>query len=95
MAAHVGVLQFQLLVSSSVSLKDKRRVIKSIKDRLGNNHNVSVAEVDDLNDRKQSTLAVALVSNDRRFNESCLSKIVDQLRMHPEATLLDYRIECF
>ena len=95
MAAHVGVLQFQLLVSSSGSLKDKRRVIKSIKDRLGNNHNVSVAEVDDLNDRKQSTLAVAMVSNDRRFNESCLSKIVDQLRMHPEATLLDYRIECF
>ena len=95
MAAHLGVLQLQLMVSASGSLKDKRRVIKSIKDRLGNPHNVSVAEVDDLNDRKQSTLAVALVSNDRRFNESCLSKIVDQLRMHPEATLLDYRIECF
>lgn len=94
MAAHVGVLQLQLMVSGSGSLKDKRRVIKSIKDRLGNNHNVSVAEVDDLNDHKQSTLAVALVSNDRRFNESCLSKIVDQLRLHPEATLLDYRIEC-
>ena len=56
MAAHLGVLQLQLMVSASGSLKDKRRVIKSIKDRLGNPHNVSVAEVDGLNDRKHGLL---------------------------------------
>ena len=94
MTALVGLLQVRLAIPGSRSLKDKRRVIKSIKDRLGGQHNVSVAEVEHLDHRQQVSLAIAMVSNDHRFNQSCLSKIVDRLRMHPEATLVDYEIEC-
>ena len=89
----IGVLQLSLLIPDAMSLKDKRRAIKSLKDRLGNRHNVSVAEVDDLDAHRQCTLAVAQVSNSRRFTESCLSKIVDEVRMTRLVSLVDYDIE--
>lgn len=89
----MGVLRAELAVAGSVSLKDKRRVIKSIKDRLSNKYNVSVAEVDGLDSRQRAVLGVAMVANESRFVESCLSKIVDQLRVARDACLVDYRIE--
>ena len=41
----VGVLQLELSIGDAMSLKDKRRVIKSLKDRIAHGHNVSIAEV--------------------------------------------------
>jgi len=41
----VGVLQIELEIPEAQSLKDKRRVIKSLKDRIANAHNVSIAEL--------------------------------------------------
>ena len=41
----IGVLQLEIGVPDAMSLKDKRRVIKSIKDRIAHAHNVSIAEV--------------------------------------------------
>ncbi|MBN1341378.1 MAG: DUF503 domain-containing protein [Phycisphaerae bacterium] len=91
----VGVLEAELTVMGSLSLKDKRRVIKSIKDRLSNKYNVSVAEVDALDSRQRAVLGIAMVANESRFVESCLSKIVDQLRFVRDASLVDYRIELY
>jgi uncharacterized protein YlxP (DUF503 family) len=91
----VGVLSLMLAIPGAMSLKDKRRAVKSLKDRLAHRHNVSVAEVDYLDEHRQSLVAVAMVSNDRRFTESCLSKIVDEVRMHHLANLTDYHIELF
>ncbi len=89
----IGVLQAELTVMGSVSLKDKRRVIKGLKDRLANKYNVSVAEVDALDSRQRAVLGLAMVANESRFVESCLSKIVDQLRLARDTCLVDYRIE--
>ena len=41
----VGVLQLELSIPSAFSLKDKRQVVKSLKDRIAHAHNVSIAEV--------------------------------------------------
>jgi uncharacterized protein YlxP (DUF503 family) len=89
----VGVLRLDLSIPEAMSLKDKRRVIRSLKDRLSGRHNVSVAEVDDLDEHRRCGMAVAMVSNDRRFTDSCLSKIVDEVRLHRGVTLLDYELE--
>ncbi len=89
----VGVLRVRLGVFEARSLKDKRRVTKSIKDRLANRHNVSIAEVDDLDHRQAATLGLAMVANEARFVESALSRIVDEIRAFPHASLLDYDIE--
>lgn len=90
----VGVLQLELSVPEAMSLKDKRRVVKSLKDRLAR-HNVSVAEVDQLDEHRLCTLAVAMVSNDRRFTDSCLSKIIDEVRVARGISLMDYELEMF
>jgi uncharacterized protein len=89
----VGVLQLELQIPDAMSLKDKRRAVKSLKDRLGARHNVSVAEVDYLDEHRRCLLAVAMVSNDGRFTDSCLSKIVDEVRQHRSVLLMDYEIE--
>jgi len=61
----------------NLSLKGKRQVIKSITTRVAGKFNVSIAEVDD-NDRWQlATLGISLVSNDNRYTNEVLSKIVD------------------
>ena len=89
----VGVLQLELLVPDSFSLKDKRRVIKSLKDRIAHGHNVSIAEVGALDEHRRAILGVAMVSNDSRYVEGALSKLVDFVRAVPQVGLLDYQIE--
>ena len=89
----IGVLQLELSISDAMSLKDKRRVIKSLKDRIANANNVSVAEVGALDEHRRSILGLAMVSNDSRYVESALSKLVDFVRMVPQVSLVDYQIE--
>jgi uncharacterized protein len=89
----VGLLQLELGVGDAMSLKDKRRVIKSLKDRLAHGHNVSVAEVGALNEHRRSFLGLAMVSNDKRYVEGALSKLVDFVRVVPQVDLIDYQIE--
>jgi uncharacterized protein YlxP (DUF503 family) len=91
----VGVLRLTLAIPEAMTLKDKRRAIRSLKDRLSGRHNVSVAEVDDLDEHRSCVMGVAMVANDRRFVEGCLSKIVDEVRMSRWVVLVDYEIELF
>jgi len=90
---HVGVLQLELSVADAMSLKDKRRVILSLKDRIAHGHNVSIAEVGALDEHRRSILGVAMVSNDARYVEGALSKLVDFVRAVPQVSLTDYQIE--
>jgi uncharacterized protein YlxP (DUF503 family) len=90
---HVGVLQLELMIPDAMSLKDKRRVVLSLKDRISHGHNVSIAEVGALDEHRRSILGVAMVSNDARYVEGALSKLVDFVRAVPQASLVDYQIE--
>lgn len=89
----VGTLRVRLLLRESRSLKDKRQVVKSIKDRLHNGFNVSVAEVDALDNRQLAVLGLAMVSNEAHHLKVALGQIVDALRSHPVAELLDHEME--
>jgi hypothetical protein len=89
----VGVLQLELYIGDAMSLKDKRRVIKSLKDRIAQGHNVSVAEVGYLDQHRRSMLAVAMVSNDSGYVEGALSKLVDFVRTVSRAELVEYQID--
>jgi len=88
----VGVRQVDLTIPGADSLKAKRMVLKSLKDRIRREFNVSVAEVED-NDQWQSAgLAVAVVSNDRRFANQVLSKVVDFIGGSRDLVVDDYRL---
>jgi uncharacterized protein YlxP (DUF503 family) len=89
----VGLLRVRLLLRESRSLKDKRGVIKSIKERLKNRFNISVAEVGGLNSRQVAELGIALVANDRKFIESSLSKALSFIRGNPFAEVSESDIE--
>jgi len=91
----VGVLRLEISIPGAMSLKDKRRVIKGLKDRLASRHNISVAEVGALDAHRRCEMAIAMVSNDRRFTDSCLAKIVDEVRARHDLSLLDYEFEMF
>ena len=89
----IGVLQLEIGIGDAMSLKDKRRVVKSLKDRIAHAHNVSIAEVGALDEHRRSVLGIAMVANDRRYVEGALSKLVDFVRTVPAVTLDDYQIE--
>jgi len=89
----VGSLRVRLLVRESRSLKDKRQVVRSIKDRLRNAFNVSVAEVEAQEHRQLVVLGVAMVSNEAGQVRGALEQVVSALRAHPVAEFLDHEIE--
>ena len=90
---HIGVLQIEIAIPDAFSLKDKRRVVKSLKDRIAHAHNVSIAEVGALDEHRRSMIGMAMVSNDSRYVEGALSKLVDFVRKVPSVDLLDYQID--
>ena len=89
----VGVLQVELAIPDAFSLKDKRRAVKSLKDRIAHGHNVSIAEVGALDEHRRSVIGIAMVSNDSRYVEGALSKLVDFIRMTPNVSLVDFQID--
>jgi uncharacterized protein YlxP (DUF503 family) len=89
----VGTAQIRLSLRDARTLKDKRRVLASLKDRIRARFNVSVAEVDGLDFIQSATLGVAQVANDSRYVSSTLDKLVDMVRRFPAAQLVDYSIE--
>jgi len=91
----VGTLRLRLMIRASHSLKDKRRVIRSLKDRIRNRHNVSVAETDAQDSHQQAILGIAMVGTDGRYVDGGLAKIVDMVRTSRECELVDYEVEIF
>ena len=89
----VGALELRLVIREALSLKDKRRVVKGLKDRLRSRFNVAVAETGAQDARQQAVLGVVVVGTDARVLGGVLNKVVDFVRKHPTAQLSDYSIE--
>jgi uncharacterized protein YlxP (DUF503 family) len=93
LALNAAVLEVRMRLRSSHSLKEKRRVVRSIKDRVRARFNVSVSEVDDQDLWQSIVLGFAAVGPDHGHVHGELEKILQQIRIHPEAELLDWHIE--
>ncbi len=89
----VGSLRVRLLIREARSLKDKRQVVLSIKDRLKDRFNVSVAEVEAQEQRQLAVLGFAMVGNEAGHVRSALQKLVEILRRHPVAEFIDYELD--
>ena len=68
----VGLMTWELHLAACQSLKDKRQILKSLKDRLHQRFNVSAAETDHQDLWQRAELTVAVVSTDRRHAEDVL-----------------------
>jgi len=91
---NVGVCKINLRLPDNLSLKGKRQVLKSITARVRNKFNVAVAEVDNHDRWQLATVGVCLISNDSRYTNEVLSKVVDfVINTRFEVEILDYEIE--
>jgi uncharacterized protein YlxP (DUF503 family) len=72
----VGVCRLSLMLPESHSLKEKRTVLRSLKDRVRQKFNVAIAEVADTDVWQSAVVGLAVVANDRRFVEAMVEKIV-------------------
>ena len=70
----VGVIGWELQLFEAQSLKDKRRVIKSVKERLRGRFNLSVAETDHQDSWQRAEITAAVVATDRRRAESVMDR---------------------
>jgi uncharacterized protein YlxP (DUF503 family) len=71
----IGVLTLEMRVEDSHSLKDKRHVVKGLKDRLRHKFNVSVAEIDGQDSWQRAVVAAVTVSGDRIRAEQVLQAV--------------------
>ena len=76
----VGVMTAQLYLHGITSLKDKRHIVKSLIERLKSRFNISISEVDHNDLKTSAVIAMAVVSNDARFVNQQLDKIIDFMR---------------
>jgi uncharacterized protein YlxP (DUF503 family) len=90
---NVGLCVLEIHLSSSHSLKDKRRVLKGLKDRLRGRFNVSVAEIDHQDLWQRATLGIVSISGDRQPIESCFGQIRRIVESELPAELVAFEVE--
>ena len=89
----VGICRIELHIPESRSLKDKRQVIKRIKDKIRNSFNVSIAEIDNNDLWQRASLGVSVISNDRKFATQVLCLVVNKINQESGAVMLNHNIE--
>jgi uncharacterized protein YlxP (DUF503 family) len=89
----VGILNLSLLIQGSNSLKEKRKVLHSLKARLRNNFNVAVTQIGAEDKWQKAILTVVGVEKDRSNMNSILSAVVNFIERFNRIELIDYEME--
>ncbi len=89
----VGVYQLELFIPESGSLKSKRFVLKSLKDKIRSKFNVSVAEVDENERWQRAVLGIAMVSNERKFIDQVMNQIFNLVSEESEVEITNQQLE--
>jgi len=89
----IGLLRVVLRLDEANSLKDKRRVVKSLLDRVSGKFNAACAETGSLDLWNEAELAFVTVSNDRRHANSMLDTIRGYVEANAQAEVTEAEIE--
>jgi uncharacterized protein YlxP (DUF503 family) len=76
----VGIARLALFIGASHSLKEKRMVLRRVKDLVRQKFNVSIAEVAENDVWQRAVLGIAVVGNDRRYVEGALDEVIGFVR---------------
>ncbi len=90
---HVGLLHVSIHVPDANSLKEKRQVVKSILDRTRNRFGVAAAEVEDQELHRKAVLGFASVSGSARHAKEMVEKVLESLRTHPAARVIEHELD--
>lgn len=77
----VAICQLGLILPEGSSLKDKRSVIKSLRERLRHRFNISVAEVGRQDSLRRGEIGFAAVSNETAYLETLMDKVINYIEM--------------
>ena len=89
----VGLCTVELYIPDGHSLKAKRQVLLSLKDRLRDKFNVSIAEVGDQDLWQKAVLGMACVANEGAYVNQVLDQAINVIRSIPTIELVQFRIE--
>ena len=87
------ILTVELEIPGVESLKEKRRILKSLLARIKNKFNVSIAEVGDNDILRRAKIGAAVVSNDVSYGHQVIAKLVDKINAAPDVLIIDYKTE--
>ena len=90
---YVGATRIDFEVVDSMTLKDKRQVVRSLLDRIRVKFHLSAAEVDRLDDRRLATIAIACVGNEHGFVETVLDRVVTFVESDPRVIVIVHESE--
>jgi uncharacterized protein YlxP (DUF503 family) len=91
----VGIARLTLLIPESHSLKEKRMVLRRVKDRTRNKFNLAIAEVGEHDIWQRAQLGISVLGNDRRFVESALDEVIRFIRGEVEIVDVEREISTF
>jgi len=91
----VGVCQIEILLPESASLKDKRFVLSSVKTKIQNKFNVSVAEVAHQELWQRALLGLALVTNEHKMVDQVFNKIMELLYHEDRLEVLKHQVDIY
>jgi uncharacterized protein len=94
-SVHIGILYIRVFMGEARSLKDKRSVLKSLKDRIRNQFNVSMAEVDGEDKWQTATLAFAMINIDQRYIDSTLQHVLSFVDSCHALEICEHQVEFF
>jgi hypothetical protein len=91
----IGTMTAQLYLHGVVSLKDKRKIVKSLIERLKSRFNISISEVDHNDIKTSALIGIAVVANETKFINQQLDKIIEFMRKDPRFELGSVERETF
>ncbi len=89
----IGLLTLEIHIPDAQSLKDKRQVIRSLKDRLRARFNVAVAELDHQELWQRSVVGVVSLSGDEKHLEESLRHALAEAERILERNLVSHQME--
>ena len=89
----VGICKLSLFLPECQSLKEKRSILRRIKDRFFARFRIALSEVDDLDLWQRAGMGFAIVGNDRRLIESIVDKAIGFIESHGAAHIIDRTTE--
>ena len=91
----VGLARVTLFLPEVHSLKEKRMVLRRVKDRARQKFNLAIAEVGENDLWQRALLGVAVIGSGRRFVESALDEVVRFIRGEAEVTNVEREIQTY
>jgi len=89
----IGLLTLEIYIPEAHSLKDKRQVLRSLKDRLRGKFNVAVAELDGQDSWQRAVVGVVSLANNAGYLEQALRTVLEESERHLGRDLINHELE--